>query len=186
MGMMTRIMRLWKADMHGVMDQLEDKALMLKQCLREMEQSLQQKQRRLNQLRSTCEQIQAQLAARDKEQLKLEADLSLAVNKNKEDIARLLIRKRLVLQGECERLSRQSRQLEEEQMRLSQLVQQQQNQYEQLKIKCAAHCQQAEQRAGDDNSDIWSESAGSLYPSEEEIELELLRFKEAMPQGGAQ
>ena len=31
MGIMTRIMRLCKADLHGVMDQLEDKELLLKQ-----------------------------------------------------------------------------------------------------------------------------------------------------------
>lgn len=186
MGMMTRITRLWKADLHGVMDQLEDKALMLKQCLREMESSLQQKQQSLKQLRRTCEQIQAELVARDKELHKLEDDLTLAVNKEKDDIARLLIRKRLILQGECNRLSRQLRQLEEEQGRLAELVQQQQRQYEELKIKCAAYCQQAEQRIDSAEDDVWSESATTNYPSEEEVELELLRVKEAMSPGGAQ
>ena len=44
MGIMSRMLRLWKADLHGVMDQLEDKALVLKQYLREMEVSLKQKQ----------------------------------------------------------------------------------------------------------------------------------------------
>lgn len=186
MGMMTRITRLWKADMHGVMDQLEDKALLLKQCLREMENSLQQKQQRLKQLRRTCEQIQAELVARDKELHKLEDDLNLAVTKEKDDIARLLIRKRLILQGECGRLERQLRQLEEEQGRLAELVQQQQRQYEELKIKCAAYCQQAEQRVGNEDDDIWSESAATRYPSEEEVELELLRIKEGISPGGAQ
>ena len=34
MGIMTRFMRLCKADMHGVIDRLEDKGLLLKQYLR--------------------------------------------------------------------------------------------------------------------------------------------------------
>ena len=48
MGVMTRIFRLFKADLHGVMDQVEDKTLLLKQCVREMEGSLQEKRQRLD------------------------------------------------------------------------------------------------------------------------------------------
>ena len=62
MGIMTRIMRVWRADLHGVMDQLEDKGLLLKQYLREMEDSLQQKTARCEQLTEHCRQIR-----RDKE-----------------------------------------------------------------------------------------------------------------------
>lgn len=185
MGMMTRITRLWKADMHGVMDQLEDKALMLKQCLREMEQSLQEKRRRLNRLSRTCDQMRSEITVREKEHHELENDLSLAVKKNKDDIARLLIRKRLVIKAEAERLSGQLKQMEEEQNRLAERVQRQQRQYEEIKVKCAAYCRQVEQHAGGDTDEVWVEAGISGYPSDEEIELELLRFKETTPREGA-
>jgi len=40
MAILTRIIQLFKADIHGVMDQLEDQGLLLKQHLRDMEESL--------------------------------------------------------------------------------------------------------------------------------------------------
>ena len=42
MGLFSRITRLCRSDLHGVMDQLEDKNLLLKQYLREMEEALEE------------------------------------------------------------------------------------------------------------------------------------------------
>jgi phage shock protein A len=44
MAILTRIFRLFKADIHGIMDQIEDQGLLLKQHLRDMEESLVQKE----------------------------------------------------------------------------------------------------------------------------------------------
>jgi len=40
MGITTRLVRIFKADLHGVMDQLEDQGLLLKQHLRDMQAAL--------------------------------------------------------------------------------------------------------------------------------------------------
>ena len=40
MGLANRMYRIWKADIHGIMDQMEDKGLLLRQHLREMEEEL--------------------------------------------------------------------------------------------------------------------------------------------------
>lgn len=186
MSIMSRVLRLWKADLHGVMDQLEDKSLLLKQCLREMETSLQQKQTHLAQLRRTCEQIRSDQSARAKEREKVEEDIGLAVRKEKDDIAKMLIRKRLTLQADDERMAKNLQQMEEEAQRLSRALSDQQGQYERFKIKTVAYCQQAEQRAMADVDSIWTEPAGMGLATEEEIELELMRCKEAFAHGGAQ
>lgn len=186
MSIMSRMLRLWKADMHGVMDQLEDKSLLLKQCLREMETSLQQKQAHLAQLHRTCEQIRNDQSARAKEREKVEEDIALAVRKEKDDIAKMLIRKRLALQTDGERMAIQLQQLDEQAQRLGHILSDQQGQYERLKIKTTAYCQQAEQRATVDADSIWTEPAGTGFASEEEVALELMRCKEALAQGGAQ
>ncbi|MBI5063089.1 MAG: PspA/IM30 family protein [Desulfatitalea sp.] len=184
MAIMTRLLRLWKADMHGVMDQLEDKALLLKQCLREMESSLRQKQARLEQLRRNLEQLANDQALRLQEQEKLEADIALAVRKEKDEIARMLIRKRMLLEDTHARLESQRRHLEEETQRLVQTIAGQQGQYDQLKVKAAAYCQQAEQRA-EDPASLWNEQAGPAPVTAEEVEMELMRRKETLTQGGA-
>lgn len=186
MSIMSRMTRLWKADLHGVMDQLEDKALLLKQCLREMETGLQQKQTHLAQLRRTCEQLRNGQSVRAGEREKVEADIALAVRKEKDDIARMLIRKRMILEAESDRMAKQLAQLEEDAQRLSHVLNDQQGRYERLKIKTAAYCRQAEQRAMADTGPIWNEPAGMEAATDEEVELELMRCKEAFAKGGAQ
>ena len=53
MRIVTRIIRIFKADIHGVIDQLEDQDLLLKQYLRDMEEALHQKEAKLQNL-SMC------------------------------------------------------------------------------------------------------------------------------------
>jgi phage shock protein A len=185
MGVFSRMFRLCKADLHGVMDQLEDKSLLLKQYLREMQESLKFKEARLEQINGSCRQFQRDLDQRNNESQKLEQDLDLAVRKEKDEIARMLIRKRRTLQGGCEQLQQQLETLMEEKVKIAETLEQQRLQYDQLKVKAAAFCRNAEQHrleepmAGMDAAFSWQ------TPSEEEIELELLQRKEAVRQGGA-
>ena len=44
MGIASRMVNIFKADIHGVMDQFEDRVLLLKQHLRDMAQTLNQKE----------------------------------------------------------------------------------------------------------------------------------------------
>ena len=72
MAIMTRLLRLWKADLHGVMDRMEDKGLLLKQYLREMEESLREKQARQQLLSRSLHQLEWDLEHRMQEVEKLE------------------------------------------------------------------------------------------------------------------
>jgi phage shock protein A len=179
------MLRLFKADVHGVMDQLEDKCLLLKQYLREMEASLKAKETRLAKTTQTCRQIQRDLGQRHEEIQKLEKDLELAIQSEKDDIAKMLIRKRRTLQGGCDQLTHQIENLTEEQNLLSATLAQQRLQYDQLKLKTATFCQQAEQSRFEKTVNASEASYGWKAPTEEEIELELFQRKEALQQGGA-
>ena len=185
MGILSRMLRLCKADVHGVMDQLEDKGLLLKQYLREMEASLEEKETRLTQIERTSRHVERDQAQRHEEMQKLEKDLDLAVRKGKDDIARMLIRKRRTLQAGCEHLEYQIKSLAEERSSLSEILAQQRLQYDQLNVKTATFCRQAEQSVFNEASVTADASYGWAAPTDEEIELELLQRKEAMSQGGA-
>ncbi len=185
MAILSRMMRLFKADVHGVMDQLEDKGLLLKQYLREMEASLEDKEGRLNRMDLALRQAESDLDQRDAEVRKLENDLDLAVRKEKDDIARMLIRKRRSLQGSCEQLKHQIETLTQENRRLSETLARQRLQYDQLKVKVATFRQQARSEGFDDVIAAEGPSQAWRAPTEEEIELELLQRKEAMQEGGA-
>lgn len=184
MGILSRMLRLCKADVHGVMDQLEDKNLLLKQAMREMEESLKAKENQLAQISGRCRQIERDIDIRREEAKKMEKDLELAVSREKDDIARMLIRKRRGLQNSCDQLTRQMAVLEEEREALSETLNRQRLQYDQLKIKAGAFYQQAESRRYEDIATAAESAFGWHGPTEEEIELELLQRKEALAQGG--
>jgi phage shock protein A len=184
MGIMTRMLRLWKADVHGVMDQLEDKGLLLKQYLREMENSLQEKAARCEQLMQTCRQIERDLRLRREDMDKLAKDLDLAVVKSKDDIARMLIRKHRSLQAACSHLKEQQDVLHEERQKLEGVIGQQSLEYDQCKIKAEAYFRQVKDRQPDEAFPGLRGMGEFQFPTEEEIELELLQRKEVVTRGG--
>ena len=185
MGIMSRMLRLCKADVHGVMDQLEDKGLLLKQALREMETGLKTKELHLGKITGRIRQAERDLAQRRDETRKLEKDLELAVSKGKDDIARMLIRKRRILEDSCGQLDDRITGLSEEQNVLSETLDRQRLQYDRMKIKAAAFYQRAESRGFEDVFTAAEATRGWKVPTEEEIELELLQRKEAHEKGGA-
>ena len=79
MSIMTRLVRLCKADLHGVMDQLEDKELLLKQYLREMELALEENRENLRQLDQASNNIRTEIVTTQQEIDKLEQDVNLAI-----------------------------------------------------------------------------------------------------------
>ena len=185
MGVFSRIFRLCKADLHGVMDQLEDKSLLLKQCLREMEETLKHKEQLQEQIIGRCDRLQRDLMQRKEEVQKLEQDLELAVRKEKDEIARMLIRKRRTLEGGCNQLQRQIEMMTEEKTKCARILEEQRLQYDRLKVKAAAFCRQAEQHRFEEPAETMDTAFAWQAPSEEEIELELLQRKEAVRLGGA-
>ena len=93
MAIIARIVKIFKADIHGVMDQLEDRRLLLKQHLRDMEEVLHRKEAKLRKMTAGHNQKQQDLADYRQQWEALDHDLTVALRKKKDDIARMLIRK---------------------------------------------------------------------------------------------
>ena len=184
MGIMTRFTRLCKADMHGVMDQLEDKGLMLKQCLREMEESLARKQAELNKVKASFDQSKHDREHCFREQEKLECDLNAAILKEKDDIARLLIKKLKTLDQHMNAMNQHGKILERKILSLNERINTQKHQHAELQLRSETYFQRSEQKKWEDTvSKIIPHSTCSAL-SDEEVELELIKRKEAM-KGGA-
>lgn len=185
MAIFSRMFRLCKADLHGVMDQLEDKGLLLKQYLREMEESLAQKADRQAAIEGGCRKLQGDIERRTHEQKKIEADLALAVSKDKDEIARMLIRKRWALEKTLDHIQHQLQAMEEEKACVAELLANQRMQFDQLKVRTATFFQAADQPDWMVDTTVGDEHAPWQAPSDEEVDLELLQRKEALRQGGA-
>lgn len=95
MALINRISRLFKADFHAVLDQIEEPELLLRQAIRDMEDELAATERCIAQ-RS---QEQAALSVRSRELEEVVAEISgqldLCFESDKHDLARSLIRKKL-------------------------------------------------------------------------------------------
>lgn len=184
MTIMTRLLRLCKADIHGVMDQLEDQGLLLKQHLREMENSLLQKETRVHQLAESKRLLQGELTAGAQEYENLENDLVLALSKDKDNIARLLIRKQIVQRKHNEKLQQQYDALAEEQKHLSQLLDEQRLQYETFKVKAGNFARRHNGKPDNHSEDLDDAVVRANTIDEHEIELELIRRKEQVNKEG--
>lgn len=185
MGIMTRFMRLCKADIHGVMDQLEDKDLLLKQYLRDMEEELGRKEAALRQMVVSRDKAQQEFERYTEECEKLDQDIGAAIEKNKDDIARMLIKKMKPLAHHREELSRHTQNLSREISEIDKQAEEQRLQYEQLQLRAKEYSRQAEREVWEKTISATVSTAASREPTEEEVELELLKRKEAA-KGGAE
>ncbi len=180
MGIANRMVKIFKADIHGVMDQFEDQGLLLKQYLRDMEEVLNQKKVKLARKVALKNRTQKEHHKYDQQYQTLDHDLTVAVQRGKDNLARMLIRKTKPLGSLCHELADQVATLDEEISQYKEHLSEQRLQYEQLKIRAAEYFHRTEMRGREkDMLDIIPNNIqGEL--SEEEIELELLKRKEAL------
>jgi len=183
MAILARIVKIFEADIHGVMDQLEDRELLLKQHLRDMEEALNRKQARLRKMKASHNQGQKDLAGYKQQWEALDHDLTVAVRKNKDDIARMLIRKMKPLENLSGELARHLKALDEEMIQFKNHLQQQRLRYEQLKNRTAEYLHKTQMQQWEKNviDPVSDDGYGVL--SDQEIELELLKRKDARTGG---
>lgn len=95
MALINRITRLFRADLHAVIDQLEEPHMLLKQSVREMEEALGCNRQQLK----TMQQQQALLTERIRELEtaigKIDEELDVCFTADNESLARVLIKRKL-------------------------------------------------------------------------------------------
>jgi len=183
MAILTRIVRLFKADIHGVMDQIEDQRLMLKQHLRDMEETLNHKEATFRHMCFTRDQARQEYEKAATEINNLERDLQVAIQKNRDDIARMLIKKlKPLMRIQTERGSHIDR-LNQETGAFKDSIEQQRLQYELLRQQASAFFHRTQRQEGHYCESVTPLSTGVDDLSPEEIELELLQRKEALKGG---
>jgi phage shock protein A len=100
MALMTRLNRLFQADMHALLDRLEAPEILLRQALREMEDALANGSRRLAANEAETRRINARLAELETQRGRIGEELDLAFAAGNEPLARTLLKRRLRLDGQ--------------------------------------------------------------------------------------
>ena len=178
MAIIARIANMFRADIHGVMDRLENQELLLKQHLRDMKEALNFKEAKLQKMKTSRDQRMQDLNRYKQQRETLEHDLTMAVRKDKDDIARMLIRKVKPLENLHEELSRHVRALEEEIDQFERHLQLQRLKYEELKNRSTEYLQKTQLQKWEKETFDPVSFNGYGELSEQEVELELLKRKE--------
>ena len=95
MTLLQRMTRLLKADLHGILDGLEEPEEVVKQTIRDMEEALAQKAQTLTALHATLQRLTAEEAALARTAQEIETHIDSCFQAGNETLARSFIRKRL-------------------------------------------------------------------------------------------
>ena len=169
MGLMARLTTLAKADVHGVVDALEDKALVLRQHVREAGAELDRKRCRIEALdaedktlRTDAERIGQQMAT-------LDDDVELALSGGKDELARYAIKKILPLRHRLAQIAQRGEVIAEQRSELEQQLAEQQAELELLEQRVRGYLASQGEAAGGPSA------YSDLVVTDEDVELELLR-----------
>ena len=95
MALINRVSRLFKADFHAVLDQIEEPEQLLKQAIRDMEDDLAATEQRINLCRHDTEALSVRKSELEHALTEIDEQLDLCFESEKEDLAKNLIRRKL-------------------------------------------------------------------------------------------
>ena len=113
MALITRVSRLFQADLHAVLDRIEEPDVLLRQAVREMEEELARDEQRIRIMNHEQGQLNARETGIEQSLDKIGEELELCFDAGKEDLARILIRRKLEAQRLHHFLSRKRTALQE-------------------------------------------------------------------------
>ena len=95
MALITRVSRLFRADLHAVIDRLEEPDVLLKQAVREMQDDIGKDEQRAKQLEQEQALLNTRTSELDNALEQLDEKLDTCFESGKEELARTLLKRKL-------------------------------------------------------------------------------------------
>jgi len=174
MALIRRVTRLFAADMHAVLDQIEEPEIVLRQAIREMEEELARQRQRERWLTEEIEAASERIAGCDKESSEIDANLDLCFSNGNEALARKLTRRKLETHRYREQVLARREALQKQHGEIAELIAGNGEQLDSMRQKAALLA--AETPAAD------GAGPGHVHPSaidEDDVEVAFLREKQA-------
>ena len=173
MALINRFTRLFTADLHAVLDRMEEPEILLKQAVREMETALADNERRLRSQvvrngqindarRSVCQSLD-----------RLAEELDVCFAADNDDLARVLIRRKLVGERQVAQLEAQSAALSGNLAQLEANVAEQRAQLIELRQKAELFLDVSEPALAESNPAVLEPGV-----TDDDVEVALLREKQ--------
>lgn len=113
MALITRVSRLFRADLHAVLDRIEEPDVLLRQAVREMEEELSHDQKRVKLLQHEHAQLNDRKAELEQSLGELDGELDVCFDSGNDGLARTLVRRKLETQRFLKALERKGKTLKE-------------------------------------------------------------------------
>jgi phage shock protein A len=178
MRLLERITTLVRADAHGVVERLEERGLLVRQHLRDAELALGEDRARLDALGEEAERLDEETRRREASVADLDADVALALAREESGLARFACRRLLAERAALGTTARRAQALGVERARLEARVEAREEELQALRERARALL--ARTRREEAPAPDRAPAAGI---SEEEVDLELLRRREAKVSG---
>lgn len=135
MTLITRVTRLFTADVNAVLDRIEEPEVVLKQAVREMAEELVRGEQRLRWMDAEGQQLERQIAEAGDALAALDEELDLCFEADEEQLARSLVRRKLTGEQQHKLLTRSLAELDRERQALSARVTEQTEQLADMRQK---------------------------------------------------
>lgn len=177
MSIVTRVLRIFKADLHGILDAVEEPEAILRQALREMEEEIANTEAQLKRLERQEERLEKNRQDYTKQHQELEQEIGFCLNENNETLAKSLIRKKLEIVQWLKEISSQLCCVNDEKVLLTAELDDRKDKLKSIREKQGLFAARykndwTEQLDGSDDH------LGSKSITEEDVELELLHQKQ--------
>jgi phage shock protein A len=174
MALITRVSRLFRADMNAVLDRMEEPELLLKQAIREMEEELDRDEQRAKLLALELRQITTRQDDLKQRLNETAEELDLCFDSGNQALARALLKRSLEAERFIKFLSRKQEELRSAADELKRRIEENRSRLESMRQKAALLATQEPQEK---TVEGWAEAEFShqFAVSDEEVELAFLR-----------
>jgi len=174
MVLMTRMARMFRADLHAVLDRIEEPEVLLRQSLREMEGSVGADRRELAQRARQCEALVQRTLELEQDIGEIGAQLDVCFQAGNDELARTLLRRRIEMQRLLAAAARRRATADAQRVALAQELREHEARLHAMREQCELLEAQLVQHAADA-----SPGQAEAPISEHDVEIALLREKQA-------
>jgi phage shock protein A len=177
MALITRVSRLFRADVNAVLDRMEEPELLLKQAVREMEEAQDRDEQRAKLLALEIQQIASRRSDLEQRLGETVEELDLCFDTENEALARVLLKRNLETERFAKFLGRKQEELRIAADELKRRIDENSSRLESMRQKAALL---ATEEPGDDVASGWAEPefTRQFAVSDEDVELAFLRERQ--------
>jgi len=178
MAILNRLTRLFRADLHAVLDRLEEPDVLLRQALREMEDEVAQRTQQHRRRDLQGEQIAQRLRELESQQQRLAGELDLAFAASNETLVRTLLRRRIESERLQQQLAQRHAELLKRNAELAAVLEEQRRRLDELRQRAAVYELEPVEPVEPVSAGVPAPGNDAWSVPEADVELALLRERQ--------